>query len=77
MHQAIHSLFDSDIYVAINFFVDKVTFVYDILGNDFERCLIIYGLLRWIVQVDVLEIYNKAFSIWYGEDAVKIEFVRV
>ena len=34
----------------------------------------IFGLLYWIFQVEVLEIYNEVFTIWYGEYAVPMEF---
>ena len=61
--QATHSLFDSDINLSIALLVVRFIFVYDLLGNDFDFYLVIFSLLHWIVQVEVLDIYNKVFSI--------------
>ena len=66
MQQAIHSLFYSGIYVSIDLLVDKVIFIYDLLGDEFERYLLIFGLLHSIIQVEALYIYNEVFSIWCG-----------
>ena len=70
LHQAIHSLLGSDIYVTIALIVDQVIFVYNLLVNEFENYLVIFGLLHWIFQVEVIDIYNKVFSVRGGDDAV-------
>ena len=36
LNQAIHSLFDSDIYVSIYLIFVQIIFVYDILGNEYD-----------------------------------------
>ena len=35
LYQAIHSFFDSDVYVAVVFLVVRVIFIYYLLGNEF------------------------------------------
>ena len=76
LHQAIHYLFNSDLYVSISLLVVKVMLVYYLLGEYFGCYLVIFGLLHWIVQLEVLDIYHKICSIWVGEDAVPMEFGR-
>ena len=56
LHRVIYSVFDSDIYVSIYLLVVKVIFVYDLLGNEFDYYFVIFSLLRWIIQVEVLDI---------------------
>ena len=77
LHQAIHSLFYSDVYVFIDLLGFKIILVYDFLENKFDCYIVIFIFLHWIVQIEVLGIYNKLFSIWGGEDNVTIEFGRV
>ena len=64
LHQAIHYFFDSDIYASIDLLVDQVIFLYDLLGDEFECYPLIFGLLYWIVHVEVIDIYNKVFLVW-------------
>ena len=54
LHQAINHLFRSDIYLSIALLVYPLIFVHDILGNEFERYLVIFVFLHWIFHVDVL-----------------------
>ena len=70
LKQAINSFFDSGIYVCIDLLVDNVIFIFDLLGDGFERYLVIFDLIRWIVQVEVIDIYNEVFSIWCRDYAV-------
>ena len=74
LHQAIHPIFNSDIYVSTALLVFQVIFFYDLLGGDFERYLVILVIIHLIFQVEVPDIYNKVFPIWCGEDAVPMDF---
>ena len=62
LNQAIHSLFEYYIYVSITLIFFQVILVYDLLRNDLDCYLVIFGLLNWIVDM-----YNKVFSTWGGE----------
>ena len=42
--------------LAFTLLVFKVILVYDLLGGEFDFYLLIFGLLCWIVQVEVLDI---------------------
>ena len=63
LHQAIHSLLDSEIYVSISLLVVYVIFSYDLSGNGFLLlcCNIWPSSLGF--QVEFIYIYNKVFSI--------------
>ena len=74
LHQTIHSLLDYDIDVSVEFLVEWVIFVDDLSGDYLESYTEIFCFLHWIVQMEVLEIYNEIFPIWCGNDAVTIEF---
>ena len=75
-HQGINSLLYSYIYLAINFLVFKVIIFYNCLGNELDFHIVILGILHWIFQVEVPDIYNKLFSVWGGEYAVPVDFGR-
>ena len=63
LHQAIYYLFESDVYVSIALLVVQVILVYALLGNDFDFYLLLFVLLHFIVQLEVLDIYNKLFYV--------------
>ena len=54
--------------------VVQVILVYDLLGNEFDCYPVIFGPIHWIIQVEVLDIYNKVFYVWGEEYAVPVEF---
>ena len=77
LHQAIHSFFDSNIYLAVTLLFVQVILFYHLLGDEFDRYFVIFILIYWIVQVEVLDIYYKLFAIWGVEESVTMEFVYV
>ena len=46
------------------------------MGNEFQCYILIFGLIHWIVQVEVLDIYNQVSSVWGEYEAVPMEFGR-
>ena len=54
--------------------VVQVILVYDLLGNEFDCYPVIFGPIHWIIQVEVLEIYYKVFSVWGVEYDVPMDF---
>ena len=73
-HQSIHSIFESGIYISISLLVVQVIFVHYLLWYEFDFYLLIFGLLCWVFQVEVIDIYYKIFSVWGGEDIVSMYF---
>ena len=76
LHHTIHSIFDYEVYVFINFLGVKVILVYYLLENEFHCYIVIFGHLYWIVQVEVLDIYNQVSSVWGEYEAIPMEFGR-
>ena len=68
LHQAIHSIFYSYMYVAIILIliIFHVILVYDLLWNEVDLYLVKFGLIHWFFQVEVLDIYYKVFYVWGG-----------
>ena len=74
LQQAIHYLFYSDVYISIFLVVVQVILVYDIFSNELDYYPVRFNLLHWIVQNEVIFIYNKVFFFWGGEYSVLREF---
>ena len=60
--------------VHIALIIVQVILVYDLLGNDFYCYLVIFGLINWIVQVEVLKIFNEVLFVWGREYPFPMEF---
>ena len=74
LYKAIHYPLDSDIYIAVSLLVVQVILLNYLFGNTVDCYFVIFVFLHWIVQVEVLGIYDNEFLVWCGENAVPREF---
>ena len=72
--QAIHYFLGSYIYVSVTLLVFPVVLVNYLSGDEFYCYVVIFVLVHYIFQLEVIGVYDKIFSIWGGEDAIPIYF---